>query len=461
VPAKTVRRSPALHSTLGGEQAVQKLRERRGSVLEMDPCMKILCGDDFSEAAAQAVNAAAALARDTGHSLELVHVLDFPFSADAASREHLLESTRRALESRAAAVGATARVMLETVERGLMQAAQEAAVELVVVGASGAGKRRGAGSRADALVRHARVPVLVVRDVEPFRGWQRDERRLSVLMGLERDGSGASAWRFAQTLFGRQRTNWSGAHFYFPPDEQGRIGLEGVQSAIDPDAKVEHVLRRDLLAHYPGLGESVHLEPLMGRASESLVEFARVKKADVIVVGSHRRSAIERLWFGSVSRHVLHDAPCSVLCVPRSSTDKRVGENSERNALVTVDLTWLSRTVVDRSCASLPADFTLQLLHVVPPTHHLGALEGRDVFGYSHPKTEERIRRLLPAGTQRRVEVVVAESHDPARAILQAAERFGVSVIVLGLPSPIISTTVRDVLSATHHPTLLVPGPER
>ena len=85
---------------------------------------------------------------------------------------------------------------------------------------------------------------------------------------------------------------------------------------------------------------------------------------------------------------------------------------------------------------------------------------GIDVFGYAHPQTEERLLRLVPAGTQRRVEVVVAESHDPARAILQAAERFGVSVIVLGLPSPIITTTVRDVLSATHHASLLVPAPE-
>jgi len=422
--------------------------------------MKILCGDDFSEAAAQAVDAAAALARDSGHSLELVHVLDFPFTADASAREHLLASTRRALESRAAAVGATARVVLETVERGLLQAAREAGVELVVVGATGAGKRRGAGSHADVLVRNARVPVLVVRDAEPFRGWQRGERRLSVLMGLERDGSGASAWRFAQTLFGRQRTDWSGAHFYFPPEKQRRIGLEGVQSAVDPDVTVERVLRRELVAHYPGLGDAVQLEPVMGRASESLVELVRVKKADVIVVGSHRRSAVERLWFGSVSRHVLHDAQCSVLCVPRAAAEKRVAQGATKTALVTVDLSWLSRTVLEQSCASLPAGVALQVLHVVPPTHHLGALEGRDVFGSAHPQLEARIRQLLPAGVERHVEVVVAESHDPTRAILQAAERFGVIVIVLGLPSPIITTTVRDVLAATHRPVLLVPAPE-
>lgn len=427
--------------------------------LKCNPGMKILCGVDFSEAAEHAVNAAAALARDTGHSLELVHVLDFPFSADAVAREHLLESSRRALESRASVLGASTRLVLGPVERGLTQAVQESAAALVVIGATGAGKRRGAGSHADALVRHARVPVLVVRDGRPFDAWQRGERSLAAMVGLERDGSGTSAWQFARALFGRHRTEWSGAHFYFPPEEQGRIGLEGPRSAVDADAKVEQVLRRELLAHYPGLGDAVHLEPNIGRASERLVAAARERKADVIVVGSHRRSAIERLWFGSVSRRVLHDAACSVLCVPRSPDDVGVRDSTTATALVAVDLTWLSRHVVEQACAALPADVSLTLLHVVP-RQQLGVLDERDVFGAAQPQTEERVRQLAPA-SRHNVEVVVAESNDPARAILQASERFGARVIVLGLRTSAPGSVAADVLSASHRPTLLVPAPGR
>ena len=37
--------------------------------------------------------------------------------------------------------------------------------------------------------------------------------------------------------------------------------------------------------------------------------------ADLIVVGTHDRSAWARLWYGSVARHVASNAPCSVLVV--------------------------------------------------------------------------------------------------------------------------------------------------
>ncbi|MGV3623596.1 MAG: universal stress protein [Archangium sp.] len=418
--------------------------------------MKILCGDDFSEAAERALNAAAALARDGGHSLELVHTLEFPFSADAAAREHLMAATTRELERRAAAVGASTRVVLGSVEQGLIQAARETGADLVVVGATGAGKRRGAGSHADALVRAAQVPVLVVRDDRPFLSWTRDERSLEALVGLERDGSGTSAWRFAQALFGRHRTRWSGAHFYFPPDEQKRVGLEGPHSAIDPDAVVEGVLRRELLARYPGLGDSIELAPTIGRASDRLVASAAAHESDVVIIGSHRRSAIERLWFGSVSRHVLHDAPCSVLCVPRSADDSRV-DVTAASALVAVDASWIARRVVENACALLPPSFTVHLLRVVAPAQRLTMFDERDVFAHTHPGVEEQLRQLVPA-SRRNVEVAVAESRDAPLAILQAAERFGAGVIILGLRSSALGETARDVVAAARVPTLLVPG---
>ncbi len=44
----------------------------------------------------------------------------------------------------------------------------------------------------------------------------------------------------------------------------------------------------------------------------AIVERARTWKADLVVVGSHGRSALGRAWFGSVAQTVVHHAPCGV-----------------------------------------------------------------------------------------------------------------------------------------------------
>ncbi|MGH3034408.1 MAG: universal stress protein [Gaiellaceae bacterium] len=52
-----------------------------------------------------------------------------------------------------------------------------------------------------------------------------------------------------------------------------------------------------------------------GGAAEMLVEQAKESGADLMVVGSHGKNLAERLVLGSVSRKVLHHAPCDVLVV--------------------------------------------------------------------------------------------------------------------------------------------------
>jgi nucleotide-binding universal stress UspA family protein len=53
-----------------------------------------------------------------------------------------------------------------------------------------------------------------------------------------------------------------------------------------------------------------------GRLDSHLAQLAEEKQADLLVVGSHHRNFLEHVWHGSVSRNVLHEATCNVLCVP-------------------------------------------------------------------------------------------------------------------------------------------------
>jgi nucleotide-binding universal stress UspA family protein len=59
-----------------------------------------------------------------------------------------------------------------------------------------------------------------------------------------------------------------------------------------------------------------------GDPGESIVAAAEAEGADMIVVGTHGRGPIGRLFLGSVSEHVVRNAPCPVL-VARPETAPR------------------------------------------------------------------------------------------------------------------------------------------
>jgi len=59
----------------------------------------------------------------------------------------------------------------------------------------------------------------------------------------------------------------------------------------------------------------VHHVCLEGDPATEIVRLARDAGIDVIVMGTHGRTGLERLLMGSVAEKVLRDAPCSVLVV--------------------------------------------------------------------------------------------------------------------------------------------------
>jgi nucleotide-binding universal stress UspA family protein len=57
-----------------------------------------------------------------------------------------------------------------------------------------------------------------------------------------------------------------------------------------------------------------------GDAADVICDVADEVKPRLIVVGSHRWSAVERVFAGSVADRVTHQAPCPVLVVPEAAT---------------------------------------------------------------------------------------------------------------------------------------------
>jgi universal stress protein A len=60
---------------------------------------------------------------------------------------------------------------------------------------------------------------------------------------------------------------------------------------------------------------SITTEVVIGRPADAIVETAALRTMDLIVVGSHGRSGLARLFLGSAAERVLRHAPCAVLMV--------------------------------------------------------------------------------------------------------------------------------------------------
>ena len=55
----------------------------------------------------------------------------------------------------------------------------------------------------------------------------------------------------------------------------------------------------------------------IGNVVESIIDFATEEKGDLIIVGTHGRKGLEKMWLGSVAERVVRRSPCpSLTCNP-------------------------------------------------------------------------------------------------------------------------------------------------
>jgi len=102
-------------------------------------------------------------------------------------------------------------------------------------------------------------------------------------------------------------------------------GLEsGFAGGMASDAEVdkawaaeEESARANIAVTVAELGTTAQVEqvPTPGDAGPVLCQLAEELPADLIIVGSRGRGAIKRALLGSVSSHVLNNAPCPVMVV--------------------------------------------------------------------------------------------------------------------------------------------------
>jgi nucleotide-binding universal stress UspA family protein len=218
--------------------------------------------------------------------------------------------------------------------------------------------------------------------------------------------------------------------YVLPTDEYALAGPEAVTAAKD-------AARRDLLELKTRLRRSPAFEQdvdyrvsmLEGSAADCLLEWAREKRVDLIVVGTHGRGGFGKIILGSVAEKVFRHSPVPVLTI--GPHIRRPAEISVvHHLLAPCDLTPKSHPAVQFACAlAREHNSQLTVLHVIGQANEGMKVDPERV---KHEIREElaRIVGKHAAGVDVRYRI---EHGKITSTILDAATEIDADLIVLGV----------------------------
>jgi nucleotide-binding universal stress UspA family protein len=136
---------------------------------------------------------------------------------------------------------------------------------------------------------------------------------------LAYDGSEAGQKALLES---RELAEWGNSELFLiavMPPPAAFIGGEGGVYDLgleEQERKEYNAILEDGLRRLREAGHTVKGEVVVGEAVIEIAEYARKVGADLIVVGhKHLDSWAARWWRGSVSKALIEEAPCNVLCV--------------------------------------------------------------------------------------------------------------------------------------------------
>jgi nucleotide-binding universal stress UspA family protein len=291
----------------------------------------IVCGTDFSEESARAVDVAAALAKRLGEPFVLVHAVnerrrenlpgDLRDSLALCARAQLHDEWERLRPLQVEAIEAFRAGAPDAV---LLDEAAAHHARLLVLGA----KRRllsprPSGGVLERVAEAGHAPTLVVRDAAPLRRWARQERRLRVLVAADFSAPSVAALRWVDWL--RQMGPCDMVVAYIERSIASHPGADSYPALfMDPMAlKTERTRERHFQQSVRALlGRSrvrVRIETKWALSDAHLIQLAAEERADLIVLGAHSGRGSHRFGQHSVARGVLRYAPLNVVCVPARS----------------------------------------------------------------------------------------------------------------------------------------------
>lgn len=305
----------------------------------MTPFRNILFGADFSESSRDAFLSACSLVVPGQTRIHVLHVIEphwvpeepvpygqvvpgfYAASIEGREREALLARMR---EMYAPCEPVDLEYIVEEGEsaRGILTAADRLRPDLIVVGTHG---RTGlswllAGSVATQVLRHAECPVLALHRPEHERPSKAEGIRV-ILHPTDFSRGCETSLRIARRL-----ARDLGARlvlFHVVP-----FGVSASEMAvpIDPEAYREALDEERRLLDGADLKYPIEARMGQGDAAEEILRAAGELDADLIVMGTHGRTGLSRLFLGSVTEYVMPRAECPVLAVKNARESRAHAE---------------------------------------------------------------------------------------------------------------------------------------
>ncbi|HEY9052176.1 MAG TPA: universal stress protein [Gammaproteobacteria bacterium] len=287
---------------------------------------KILVATDFSIHATAAIERAAQVAAQTGSSLHLLHIVKLSLYHDflefiGSDRTGVLKGLRdSALTQLTKAaddikkrhtIDVTSEVREGRVTDEILDCARAHNAQLIVAGAHGVTEKKEKiiGSTVDRIIRNSTYNLLVVHAM-PSKTYQH------ALIPVDFSGYSLPAIKLTASLLPKAELRLFHA---FESLYEGKLRTAGVDNDVISDyvkhARHEAAQNMELLIEETGLEKNRLISRTIehGSAQLTINDYINKHNIDLVVMGRHGRSHLEKLFLGSTTRHILSESSCDVL----------------------------------------------------------------------------------------------------------------------------------------------------
>lgn len=136
----------------------------------------------------------------------------------------------------------------------------------------------------------------------------------NILLGVDGSKHALHAAKMAGTLARNMKSNILRIVVAFEPVPP-YLGEPNLQTVISARMKeADEILKKaiEIVGQIPG---EIHTEVLEGSPAEAILDVARARKSDLIIIGSRGLGRLAGALVGSQSQKVVQHAPCPVLIV--------------------------------------------------------------------------------------------------------------------------------------------------
>ena len=223
---------------------------------------------------------------------------------------------------------------------------------------------------------------------------------------------------------------------------------------------------------------SFAVEPAWGEPATRILDFARKRGDDLVIVGAESRHGLARISHPAVAERIAHEASGSpVVFVPGEVEEKAESTTPEFfTILAPTDLSPASNRGVPYAYSLLAGHGGVVegYCHVherllASPAYIYERTEGK-LTDAERTAIEAELRALIPSDAQQRgitTHVTVIDGGRAGEAIVQAAERLVVDAVVLashgkgGAVRSLLGSVSHVVVKNSRRPVLIIPSPGR